>query len=684
MKVVKQRDLKDCGVCSLASIILYYNGYVPLEKIRLDTYTDNTGTNAYNLIKAAKSYGFDACGIKVSETSLKNEDILYPAIAHLKLDNGLEHFVVIYKVTKDKIILMDPAKGKVIMKQEEFFKIWSNVLILIHPKHNIIKYEHEEKLLDLFFEIIKSQSSLIIKLIVTSISLTIVSILTNYYFKVGINSIEQNAYINSLTFIIITFGTITIFKIISEYLRTYFENHLNKNIDINMFSNFINHLLNLPLNIIQSRSVGEIVTRVNELNEIKTLFTDIFLTIILDSTLTLSSMFILLLISKELFFILCLALLLYLIICLVFYKLNHKKIMQNIEYETEFNTTLIENINMISSIKNLNTLDLNEQQVENKLIKFLKDNFVLTNFFNKQILSKNIINELTIFLVNTIGFYLIKTNSIQLVDLITFNSLMIYFLNPIKNTIDLLPKISYLKVSFAKINDFLANKKETLETSEETLLGNNIEFKDVSYSYNGYNQTLKNLNLDIKSNEHVFLKGSSGTGKSTICKLLYRLINANKGNILIGGVSVFDYSLNTIRDSICYVSQTESLFTASIKDNIIFNRDISLLDFNEVCKICKLESIAKKRPLRYESIISDDTSFISGGEKQRIILARALLKKSDILILDEPLSEVDYKTEREIIKNILNKFKNKTIIYISHKNQARLFNRTIILGDENE
>ena len=194
-------------------------------------------------------------------------------------------------------------------------------------------------------------------------------------------------------------------------------------------------------------------------------------------------------------------------------------------------------------------------------------------------------------------------------------------------------------------------------------------------------ENLKKFNLTVKPHEHVFFKGSSGTGKSTICKLLYRLIEADKGNILIGGVSIFDYSLSTIREGICYVSQTEALYTASIKENIIFNRDISMLEFNEVCKICKLESIASKRPLRYESIISDDTTFLSGGEKQRIILARALLKKSDIIILDEPLSEVDYKTEREIIKNILQKFKNKTIIYISHKNQAKLFNRTVTLGD---
>ena len=190
--------------------------------------------------------------------------------------------------------------------------------------------------------------------------------------------------------------------------------------------------------------------------------------------------------------------------------------------------------------------------------------------------------------------------------------------------------------------------------------------------------------MQIKANEHVFLSGDSGSGKSTICKLLYRLINADKGKILIGGVSISDYSLNTIRDNICYVSQMENIYTATINENIIYNRDIDLKEFNKVAKICKLENIVAKRPLRYESLISDDTAYLSGGEKQRIILARALLKPCQILILDEALSEVDYLTEAEIIKNILENFKDKTIIYISHKNHEKLFNKTIFIRSTNE
>ena len=153
------------------------------------------------------------------------------------------------------------------------------------------------------------------------------------------------------------------------------------------------------------------------------------------------------------------------------------------------------------------------------------------------------------------------------------------------------------------------------------------------------------------------------------------------GEVFIGGINIKDIDISTIRDNILYVSQKEELFTGTIKDNILMNRDISNEDFLNICKICEVEDIVKKKNLRYDSLIENGAINLSGGEMQRIILARGLLKKVNIIILDEALSEVDKKLESKIIKNIRNYFKDKTIIYISHKNQKRLFENVIDIGD---
>ena len=148
IEVVKQRDLKDCGACCMECLLKYFGGYVPLEKIRDDTCTGVNGTTAFHIIKALCSYGFDAMGVKAS--ALQDENIYLPAIAHVILKNGLQHFVVVYKITAKMVYLMDPAKGKVKMTIEEFAEIWDNILILATPSGNILRYTKEMSVISLF------------------------------------------------------------------------------------------------------------------------------------------------------------------------------------------------------------------------------------------------------------------------------------------------------------------------------------------------------------------------------------------------------------------------------------------------------------------------------------------------------------------------------------------------------
>ena len=179
------------------------------------------------------------------------------------------------------------------------------------------------------------------------------------------------------------------------------------------------------------------------------------------------------------------------------------------------------------------------------------------------------------------------------------------------------------------------------------------------------------------------IKGQSGKGKSTLCKLLNRSLELNNGSILIGEKNINDYSLKTIRNNIIYVGQKEFLYTDTIKNNIMFYND-DLEKFDKVCKICLIDEIVEKRKFRYDFGICNDSSNISGGEKQRIILARGLMNNFEVLILDEALSETDYEMEAKIIKNILKSYSDKTILYISHKKQDNLFERVIEIGGKNE
>ena len=673
MKIVRQQDEKDCGVCSLLSIIRYYKGNVPLEQLRLDARTNNEGTTALNLVLASQKYGFDAVGMKVENL---NDIKRLPAIAHLNLKKGYSHYVVIEKVTKDKIILMDPAKGKVVKFLWEFQKEWSGVVLIFYPKQKIMVLKNDVTLFTIFKKVFISEKNLIKIIVLVSFLLTIFTIALGYYFQM-FNSLYLNKYpINYLKVLVLVFAIFTCFKLFLTYYRSYLENHLNKNIDCLITSDFLKHLFNLPLNVITSRKSGEILSRVNELTSIKGLITEIFITYTLDFLIVVITTFLLIRISSKLFLILFLTTIFYLFVGIITKKSIFEKAYQNISIESEFNNTVLENIKMINSIKNLDAVDGTLNKIERKLTHYLYDTYKVNTILNKINIFKVSCYEIGFFLINTFGFYFVYKGIINMIDLITFNALLNLYFEPLKNIVDSIPKYSFMKASITKINDFLGVRTEILGEKTSTD-GYDISINNLNYSYNKYQNVLKSVNLNIKEGEFVLLQGASGSGKSTLCSILNKYITDYTGDILFGKMNYKDLSIKTIRDNIVYVGQNENIFTGSIKENITFGNKVSDLNFDKICKICKVDDVANKKTFRYESLIGSDEGNISGGEKQRIILARAVLKDFNVLILDEALSEVDIKLELEILNNIRDNYKDKTIIYISHKKYPNVFDKVI-------
>lgn len=673
--IVRQTEIKDCGPCCLQSVIKNYGGYVALEKIRQDAHTSLEGTSVYHLKKAAEKYGFDVMAIKNLDYTFENH---LPVIVHVKYENGLCHFIVVYEKHGNKLVVMDPIKGKTIINVEDLRKIFTGVVMELYPKNNIIFEQKGNNIYQLFLKIIINNKKLVVRLLLISLSLIILTIISGFYFKVlyqMIDTIDNNYYI----FIIYAFLMIFLLKVIYSFVRNYYLNVINKNIDVQMIYEFIQHLFRIPLKIIGTRTTGEIISRVNELWDIKSLFSQIFLTGSMDLLLSIVSLIALLIINKNLGLILVLYIIIYILISIAFSPYLYKRLIDNIDYQTMFNTLMVENVDMIYSVKNLGMTNEVTGSIEKKLCYAIYDSFSLNNTYNYFELLRLILDELLIYIISTYSFILLINNKMPLISIFVFNSLMAYFIDPIKNLISLIPKYNFLRASFYKICDYIDIKEED-EGEEKAFLNGDIIFNNVSYSYNDYNNIINNCNLLIKKGEKVAINGPSGSGKSTLCKMLIKEIEPRLGSITIAGKNIEDYSLNTIRKNITYVGQKEKLYTDTIKNNILFYRDAeNLLD--KVCKLCFVDEIASKKPLRYESGISNDATNLSGGEKQRIVLARALINDSKILILDEALSEVDIKLEKKIINNIINEFPDKTLIFISHKKHTDLFKREVAFNN---
>ncbi len=678
MIIVRQKDAKDCGPCALQSIIKYYQGYVSLEKIREDTYTNIQGTTVYHLVKAAKNYGFDAIAKKYLDKKI--HDCHFPCIVHIHYDNGLNHFMVLYELTDNKALLMDPVQGKITMSLLEFTKLFTGVVIDLYPKTLIVKFAKSKSVYTLFLEILKCNKSLCISLIIVSILLMLFTIINGLYFKVIYEMFINYKDLKMIKFIIYVFCVIAILKILFEYFRNYYENHISKNIDVGLYKSFLNHVFYLPLKVINSRSSGEILTRINEVANIKEIFSNIFIACFLDSFIAIGTIIVLFIQQKNLAMLLLVIVLLYLSITLLLNNYIYNRLKQNINFQTEANTTIVENVNMINSIKNLNIIQFSLQNIENKIVQLINDNYTFTNFFNKFSLIKNFCIDIGIFIINTYGFYLLYEGKITLASLIVFNSLIYYFIDPLKNIIEIIPKYNYLRASFNKISDFMDIQEEQMG-QKGVFINGDIIFKNVEFSYNDYSKIIDNFNLTIYQGEKIMLNGKSGCGKSTICQLLQKNYLPLKGNIYIGEKNILDINIATIRSKIVYVGQKENLFSDTLINNILCYQKMNHQKFAEVCKICLLEQLVDKKAFRYDFGIDINNSNISGGEKQRIILARALYRDSEILILDEALSEVDYDLEQKIIINLKKYYPRKTLIYITHKQHQRLFNRVVTLNE---
>ena len=251
--------------------------------------------------------------------------------------------------------------------------------------------------------------------------------------------------------------------------------------------------------------------------------------------------------------------------------------------------------------------------------------------------------------------------------MITYNTLIYYFITPTKDFFNFYKEFIYTKNSIKRINNLLNIKYEKLDKKSNLLVMGSINIRNLSFSYNQQKNILNNISLSIQRGDKVLILGPSGSGKSTLLKILYKYYNINRGMIYIDDYDFLDFTIRDIRENITYVSQNELLYTNTIKNNVILDREISAEEFLHVCRLTYVEDILKDNLLSYDFVLEENGANISGGQRQRIILARSLLKNTPIIMLDEALNEIDITLERKILKNIFIYYYNKTIIIVSHR-----------------
>lgn len=670
---INQNDEKDCGTTCLAIISKHYGLRVSLSKLREIAGTDNMGTNVYGLIKCANEIGFNAKGIKASEEYLINE-VKNPCIAHIikhTNEGTLLHFIVIYKISNNKVIIADPAEGIVTYKLNEFLKIWTNILILIEPNKNFRFQEQNVPIIKRIFNLILAQKVLFVKLSIASIIYTSLGLIGSFYFKILIDTIIPNDLVGLLTRISIAFIGLSVIKNLMEFYRAHLILKLSKKLDIDILLKYYEHVMKLPLNFFATRKVGEIVSRFNDSYKLREAISSATLIIVLDTILALVSGIILYNQNSILFLICVIVSVLYCINVTFFNSklkdINRKQMSNNSKLVSQ----MIESFNGIETIKAFNLEHKSINITENKFMDFMES--VLKNGYINSLqgfLSANI-DSIGRNSILWIGSYFVLNKSLTVGELLTFYNLMNYFLEPMKNLVNLQPMIQPALVAAERLYDILDLNLEINDEEKKKIMPNlkgDIVFKNVDFRYKNRNKIVNNININIYKGSKVALVGESGSGKSTLGKLLLNFHTIDNGNIYINGIDINTINKEYLRRKIAYVSQDIFLFNGTIMDNLTIG--MSKVDRDKVIEICKkvkVHDFIKNFPSMYETKIEENGINLSGGEKQRIAIVRALLKNPDIIILDEATSNLDTLTEKAFEESINTLCKDITIITIAHR-----------------
>lgn len=546
------------------------------------------------------------------------------------------------------------------------------MLILMVKNDTFRKGDETKGLFGRFFYLLLPQKKLLLHIFVASLVYTILGITGAFYFKELIDSVLPDGLQKTLMTLSVGVILLNLFKVLLNAFRSHLLLYLSQKLDIALLLGYYRHVLELPMNFFGTRKVGEIISRFNDAGKVRDAISGATLTIMIDSLMAVAGAVILYLQNAELFGITMIIVLLYGIIVVCFHKWYEKLNRRQMEDNAQLTSYMVESLNGIQTVKAYNAERKANRETEIKFVRLLRSIFDLTWVSNLQSSLKVFIELVGGVVILWVGGISVIRGEMTIGSLITFNSLLAYFLDPVKNLIDLQPQIQTAVVAADRLGEILDLEAEKTEAecrklSPESLAGD-IEIKNLNFRYGTRKPVLENINLTVKKGQKIAFVGESGSGKTTLSKLLLHLYAPETGDILINKNNIEDIRLETLREKIAYIPQETFLFSGTIFDNLTLGLDEATMDdIIEASKMAQAHDFINELPLRYETRLEENGANLSGGQRQRLAIARAMLKKPDILILDEATSNLDAVTERALDRTIHEFAKDMTTIFIAHR-----------------
>lgn len=670
---IKQHDIRDCGAACLASVAAHYKLGLPIARIRQFASTDKRGTNILGLVQASQKMGFTAKGVKGDLESLSH--IPLPAIAHVVVgseENQLHHFVVIYKVKKDFVEIMDPAFGTLEKKKtEDFLKIWTGVLLLMQPADTFEAKNNKISVSARFFDLIRPHKWVLLQALIGAVLYTLLGLSSSIYIEKITDYVLVGGNTKLLNLLSIIMVVVLVLQIFIGTYKSLLVVRTGQLMDSKLILGYYKHLLKLPQQFFDTMQIGEITSRINDAVKIRTFINDIAINVIVNIFIVVFSFALMFTYYWKLALILLAIIPFYLLIYFLMNRWNKKIERKLMENAAELESQLVESLNSVKTIKQFGIEDYANLKTENRFIKVLYT--VYTSAMNSMFsgTSSEFLNRLFTIILMWVGAYFVIDKEITAGELMSFYALIGYFTGPVSTLIETNKSMQSALIAADRLFEIMdlerEEKTEKIELTKEMI--GDISFEKVSFAYGTRTDVFKDFNIVFPKGKISAIVGESGSGKSTIASLLQNLYPIQKGKISIGDFDVKYLSNSSVRLLVSAVPQQINLFSGNVINNIAVGEfEPDLKRVVELTKELGILEFIEKLPNGFETQLGENGAMLSGGQKQRIAIARALYKNPEIIILDEATSSLDSISEKFVHQTIQKlKEKGKTIIVIAHR-----------------
>ena len=676
-----QQSGSDCGAACLVMVGRYWGKRFSVNRLRDIANVDRNGASLRGLAAAAESIGFTTRPVKASLNKLAEQSL--PAIIHWE---G-KHYIVVYEVTRDRVIVADPAIGQRTLTHAQFKAGWTGYTLLIQPTALLKDAKEASTPFWQFFELVKPHQLVLLEVLIASLLIQIFGLITPLFTQLLLDRVvvqRSNLTLTAVGLGLLIFG---LFRVAITGLRQYLLDHTANRVDLALIVGFISHTFRLPLSFFESRYVGDIISRIQENRKIQRFLTGEALSIVLD----LLTVFIY--VGLMFWYSWKMALLTLVIVPpFVLLALIATPFLQRVSREifsayTEETGYLIQSLIGIRTIKSMAVEQTVRWQWEELFSKSVKKSFsgqVIGNTL--QTFSLTIETVVTTALL-WFGAWLVIQNELTIGQLVAFNMLLGNVIRPFQRLIVLWNDLQEVIIAVERINDVIdAEPEEDLQHQSRQFLPpirGHIRFEQVTFRYHPESDvnTLENVSFEVQPGQMVALVGRSGSGKTTISKLVLGLYPSTEGKILIDGYDVTSLSLRSLRQQIGVVDQDTFLFGGTIRENItVGHPEATLEDVIEAAQQAGAHQFIKELPMGYETQIGEGGGMLSGGQRQRLAIARALLGNPRLLILDEATSSLDAESERIIQTNLNTILTGRTTLVIAHRlSTVRNADRILVL-----